>query len=132
MIAENCWYRSSVGESGESPSQRWSSGHLSFDAGSPYVRKARSLSAALPWLYLKDISSGEMEAAQEVLVGAEAKGLSASTVARLKREWAGEYADWRTRSLERDQWLYIWVDGIYGGLEAGNFLADRHYIIRVY
>ena len=54
----------------------------------PYVRKTRSLSAALPWLYLKGISTGEMEAALEVLVGTEAKGLSASTVARLKREWA--------------------------------------------
>ena len=26
----------------------------------PYVRKTRSLEAALPWLYLKGISSGEM------------------------------------------------------------------------
>jgi putative transposase len=56
----------------------------------PYVRKTRSLAAALPWLYLKGISTGEMEAALEVLVGSEAKGLSASTVARLKREWAAE------------------------------------------
>ena len=38
----------------------------------PYVRKTRSLSAALPWLYLKGISTGEMEAALEVLVGSEA------------------------------------------------------------
>ena len=84
----------------------------------PYVRKTRSLSAALPWLYLKGISTGEMEAALEVLVGAEAKGLSASTVARLKREWAAEYADWRTSRLDRDQWVYIWADGIYSGLRA--------------
>ncbi|MCB1638643.1 MAG: transposase [Thiothrix sp.] len=27
----------------------------------PYVRKTRSLEAALPWLYLKGISTGEME-----------------------------------------------------------------------
>ena len=38
----------------------------------PYVRKTRSLEAALPWLYLKGVSSGEMEAALEVLVGPEA------------------------------------------------------------
>jgi putative transposase len=84
----------------------------------PYVRKTRSLSAALPWLYLKGISTGEMEAALEVLVGSEAKGLSASTVARLKREWATEYADWRVSRLDRDQWVYIWADGIYSGLRA--------------
>ena len=40
----------------------------------PYVRKTRSLEAALPWLYLKGISTGEMQAALEVLVGPEAKG----------------------------------------------------------
>lgn len=35
----------------------------------PYVRKTRTLEAALPWLYLKGISSGEMESALEVLSG---------------------------------------------------------------
>ncbi len=32
----------------------------------PYVRKTRNLEAALPWLYLKGISTGEMQAALEV------------------------------------------------------------------
>lgn len=40
----------------------------------PHVRKTRSLETALPWLYLQGVSSGEMEAALEVLVGPEAKG----------------------------------------------------------
>lgn len=35
----------------------------------PYARKTRPLEAALPWLYLKGISSGEMGPALEVLVG---------------------------------------------------------------
>ena len=47
----------------------------------PYVRKTKSLEAALPWLYLKGVSTGEMNDALEVLVGPETKGLSASTVA---------------------------------------------------
>jgi len=51
----------------------------------PYVRKTKSLEAALPWLYLKGISTGEMSAALEVLIGPNAKGLSASTVSRLKQ-----------------------------------------------
>ncbi|MCU7895267.1 MAG: transposase [Candidatus Thiodiazotropha sp. (ex Lucinoma aequizonata)] len=50
----------------------------------PYVRKMRSLEAALPWLYLKGISSGEMGEALKVLVGQNAEGMSASTVSRLK------------------------------------------------
>ena len=40
----------------------------------PYVRKTASLEAAVPWLYLKGISSGEMAGALEVLVGPEAQG----------------------------------------------------------
>jgi putative transposase len=84
----------------------------------PYVRKTRSLEAALPWLYLKGISSGEMQSALEVLIGPEAKGLSASTVSRLKQTWAQEYASWREERLDRDQWIYLWVDGIHSGLRA--------------
>jgi len=84
----------------------------------PYVRKTRTLEAALPWLYLKGVSSGEMGAALEVLVGPEAKGLSASTVSRLKQTWAQEYRQWNERRLDRDQWVYIWADGVYSGLRA--------------
>ena len=84
----------------------------------PYVRKSRSLETALPWLYLKGISTGEMQAALEVLVGPEAKGLSASTVARLKQTWRAEYEAWRQRRFDQDRWVYIWVDGIYSGLRA--------------
>ena len=39
----------------------------------PYVRKTASLEAALPWLYLKGISSGEMGEALKVLIGPEAR-----------------------------------------------------------
>src|SRR5680860_681559 len=84
----------------------------------PYVRKARSLEAALPWLYLKGVSTGEMASALEVLVGSEAKGLSASTVARLKRNWAEDYKVWRTQRLDHDRWVYLWADVIYSGLRA--------------
>ena len=84
----------------------------------PYVRKTASLEAAIPWLYLKGISTGEMQPALEALVGPEAKGLSASTVARLKQIWREEYDRWRQRRLDADQWVYIWVDGIYSGLRA--------------
>jgi putative transposase len=84
----------------------------------PYVRKTRSLEAALPWLYLKGVSSGEMEAALEVLVGPEAKGLSASTVSRLKHSWAQEYQEWQKSRLDKDRWVYVWADGVYSGLRA--------------
>lgn len=84
----------------------------------PYIRKTASLEAAIPWLYLKGISSGEMAGALEVLVGSEAKGLSASTVTRLKQVWGDEYKAWINSRLDKDRWVYIWADGVYSGLRA--------------
>ena len=84
----------------------------------PYVRKTMSLEAAVPWLYLKGISSGEMGPALKVLLGPRAKGLSASTVSRLKQVWAHEYQDWCEERLDKDRWVYIWADGVYSGLRA--------------
>ena len=84
----------------------------------PYVRKTRTLEAALPWLYLKGVSSGEMAEALKVLVGPQAQGLSASTVSRLKQVWADEYHSWCEQRLDKDRWVYIWADGVYSGLRA--------------
>jgi len=84
----------------------------------PYVRKTRSLEAALPWLYLKGISSGEMGEALKVLVGPDAEGFSASTVSRLKQVWAQEYQSWCEDRLDKDRWVYVWADGVYSGLRA--------------
>jgi putative transposase len=84
----------------------------------PYVRKTRSLEAALPWLYLKGVSSGEMDEALKVLIGPEAKGLSASTVSRLKQIWGQEYRSWRDGPLDKDRWVYVWADGVYSGLRG--------------
>lgn len=86
----------------------------------PYVRKAKSLEAAIPWLYLKGISSGEMNTALKALIGPEAKGLSASVVSRLKQSWSIEYQNWRQESLAKDRWVYIWADGVYSGLRGEN------------
>ena len=84
----------------------------------PYVRKTKTLEAALPWLYLKGVSSGEMGEALKVLVGAQAQGLSASTVSRLKQVWAEDYRRWCEERLEKDRWVYVWADGVYSGLRA--------------
>ncbi len=84
----------------------------------PYVRKTKTLQAAIPWLYLKGISTGEMGTALKGLLGANATGFSAKTVARLKAEWAAEYRAWRTADLSQDEWVYIWADGIHSGLRG--------------
>jgi putative transposase len=97
----------------------------------PYIRKTRTLEAALPWLYLKGVSSGEMGSALEVLVGPEAKGLSTSTVSRLKQTWAQDYRRWNERRLDQDRWVYLWADGVYSGLRAEQTKLCALVIIRV-
>jgi putative transposase len=82
----------------------------------PYVRRSGRVSAALPWLYLKGISSGDLREALTVLVGEEAKGLSANVVSRLKAEWAQEHAGWSRRDLAEQHYVYWWVDGIHTGV----------------
>jgi putative transposase len=91
----------------------------------PFVRRARSVDAALPWLYLKGISAGDMSEALSVLVGPQAKGLSAPVVSRLKRTWQADYDAWRKTSLAKDRWVYVWADGIHSGLrgEAAKLCA---------
>lgn len=48
----------------------------------PYVRRSARISAALPWLYLKGVSTGDLSEALKALVGDEAKGLSAGSQRR--------------------------------------------------
>lgn len=84
----------------------------------PYVRRAHAVEAALPWLYLHGISTGDMSQALAALVGPEAAGLSAAVVSRLKSRWVEEYQAWRRARLSQDRWVYVWADGIYSGLRA--------------
>ena len=53
-----------------------------------YARRSKSLEVLIPILYLKGISTGDFEEALAALVGTDAPGLSASTIARLKEAWS--------------------------------------------
>ena len=79
----------------------------------PYLRKTRSLEELIPWLYLKGISTGDFSEALAALVGPQAKGLSASTIVRLKSTWEEEFQEWTKRSLEGKQYVYVWADGVH-------------------
>ena len=73
----------------------------------PYLRRAKSIEELLPWLYLKGISTGDFCAALAALLGPEAPGLSASTIARLKEVWQGELEHWQRRDLSAEHWKHI-------------------------
>jgi transposase-like protein len=79
----------------------------------PYLRKTKSLEELIPWLYLKGISTGDFSEALAALVGAGAKGLSATTITRLKDTWEDEFQEWTKRSLEGKKFVYLWVDGVH-------------------
>lgn len=70
------------------------------------------MEAALPWLYLRGISTGDMQGALSVLLGEEAMGLSPSVVSRLKAHWSDAYAAWNQRDLSQELYVYVWADGI--------------------
>ena len=79
----------------------------------PYLRRAKSVEALLPWLYLKGISSGDFSEALAALLGPDAPGLTASTIGRLKAVWWDEYEAWQKRDLSARRYVYFWADGVY-------------------
>src|SRR6266508_2000023 len=79
----------------------------------PYARRSKSLEVLIPILYLKGISTGDFEEALAALLGKDAGGLSASTIARLKDAWSEEHARWSRRDLSAKRYVYFWVDGIH-------------------
>jgi transposase-like protein len=81
-----------------------------------YARRSQSLEVLIPILYLKGISTGDFGEALAALVGKDAPGLSASTIARLKEVWTEEHARWQKRDLSAKRYVYCWADGIH--LEA--------------
>ncbi len=93
----------------------------------PYVRRCASLDAAIPWLYLHGVSTGQMRPAVGALVGERAaRGLSANVVSRLKRSWDQEYQQWRRRRLD-DEWVYLWADGLCSGLRGDGRLTQANH-----
>lgn len=85
-----------------------------------YLRKAPSVEALIPLLYLHGVSTGQMTEALEALVGPSAKGLSAATVARLTQCWEAEHREWQERDLSQKRYVYWWVDGIHFRVRLGG------------
>lgn len=78
-----------------------------------YLRRVPSLDSLIPALYLKGVSTGNMEEALNAILGENAQGISPTNIVRLKQVWEKEYDDWLKRDLSYKQYVYIWADGIY-------------------
>ena len=79
----------------------------------PYVRRSKSIETAIPYLYLKGISSGDFSQVMPVLLGKDAVGFSSDTVLRLRQQWKDELGQWNQRRLGSKNYVYLWADGIY-------------------
>ena len=75
----------------------------------PYARRSKSLEVLIPILYLKGISTGGFEEALAALLGKDAGGLSASTIARPRAAWADEHTRWQKRDLSVKRYVYFWA-----------------------
>lgn len=92
----------------------------------PYLRKAKSIEELIPYLYLKGISTGDFQEALAALLGPDCPGLSATTIVRLKSVWEEEYKQWSARSLEGQEYVYVWADGIHTNIRLEE---DRQCIL---
>jgi len=79
----------------------------------PYMRRSPKVAEVLPILYLRGLSTGDFRQALPVLLGADAAGLSPTTITRLTGEWEQEYTAFRRRDLSNHDYVYIWVDGVH-------------------
>lgn len=89
----------------------------------PYLKRTQSIDELIPWLYLKGISSGDMQPALQALLGENAPGLSANTVSRLKKQWEEDYDAWCKRDLSQKRYVYVWADGVYSNVRLDDRLC---------
>jgi transposase-like protein len=87
------------------------------------MKRARSIEELIPWLYLKGVSTGDYQEALSALLGDQAKGLSANTVSRLKKQWEDEHTDWQKRDLADQRYVYWWADGVYSNVRMDDRLC---------
>lgn len=82
----------------------------------PYLKRSKSLSELLPYLYLKGLSSGDFPEALGPMLGPQAVGLSPASIGRLKEAWRADFKAFQNGDLSNKRYVYFWVDGVY--LEA--------------
>ena len=81
-----------------------------------YMRRSITIDSAVPLLYLKGISSNDMDEVLKSLFGDSFTGMSGSTVSRLKTIWIDEFNKWNKQDLSDKKYCYVWVDGIHFNL----------------
>jgi len=80
----------------------------------PFRRRTPHIDEVLAYARLMGVSQGRMADVTCMMFGEDSlRSLSAPTPNRLKKKWSAEYEEWSRGGLGDDQWVYLWVDGIY-------------------
>jgi putative transposase len=85
-----------------------------------YARRSPKVTEALPILYLHGLSTGDFAPALRDLLGEDASGLSASSIARLTEAWQAEHEAFRKRELRFHRYAYWFVDGVHVSVRLGE------------
>jgi putative transposase len=75
------------------------------------VRRSDKLAALIPQLYVKGLSTRDIEAALSDTL--EVEGVSKSTVSTLCGQLKHDFEQWQNRDLSEHRILYLFCDGIY-------------------
>lgn len=94
------------------------------------MKKTHRLESVLPWLYIKGVSTNDFDEALKALFGESVKGLSASTISRLKAAWETEREHFCERDRRGHEMVYLWADGIYVNVRCGAPLCAGGHRLR--
>ena len=89
----------------------------------PYLKRARAIEEFIPWLYLRGISTGQMQPALESLLVEDAKGLSVNKVSRLNQQCEQDYDTWRQQDLSKRRYVYTRADDVYSNVRMDDKLC---------
>jgi putative transposase len=84
-----------------------------------HARRLPSLDRTFHKLWIEGLSQRDFEPALRALLGADAP-LSASTIARVNAQFRDEFDVWKSRRLDHERYVYIWVDGVHLGAGPGD------------
>lgn len=93
--------------------------HFTSNILPPYLRKSANIESLLPVLYLKGLSTNDFKSALSCILGEDAGGLSASSIASLKKSWEDDFAVWQKRPIN-ERFAYLWADGVNVKVRLGE------------
>lgn len=84
------------------------------------ARRSPKVGEVIPILCLRGLSTGDFKLALQSLLGADAAGLEATTIARMGKEWEAHHDRFRTRHLGLSRYAYLFIDGIHVNVLFGE------------